>query len=55
LEDKGKATDELKALAAPLVNWIRENHGYHTEIHISADYVSVKHDGVGIPYPISEK
>ena len=47
--------EELKTLAAPLVEWIRENHGYHTEIHISADLVCVKHDGMGIPYPISEK
>ena len=46
---------ELETLAAPLVEWLRVNHGYHTEIHISSDYVSVKHDGFGIPYPISEK
>ena len=45
---------ELEQLAAPLVEWIRKNHGYHTEVHISADYVCVKHDGMGIPYPISE-
>lgn len=47
--------EELKALATPLVNWVRENHGPHTEICISYDHVWVKHDGIGIPYPISEK
>ena len=47
--------EELKSLATPLVEWIRKNYGYHTEVHISADLVCVKHDGMGIPYPISEK
>lgn len=46
---------ELKSLAAPLVEWIIKYHGPHTEIHISWDYVSVKHDEVGIPFPYSEK
>ena len=47
--------EELKTLAAPLVEWVRENYGYNTEVHISADFVCVTHDGIGIPYPISEK
>lgn len=46
---------ELETLAAPLVNWIRENHGYHTEVLVSADHVCVKHDGAGIPFPFTEK
>ncbi|WP_273483666.1 hypothetical protein [Desulforamulus ruminis] len=46
---------ELEALTTPLVAWIRENHGPHTEVHVSWDYVSVKHDGVGIPFSYSEK
>lgn len=47
--------DELKVLATPLVEWVRENHGPHTEICISYDRVQVKHDGTGIPFPYSEK
>jgi hypothetical protein len=46
--------NELKQLAAPLVEWIRKPYGYHTDVVITADYVCVKHDGVGVPYPISE-
>lgn len=45
---------ELEALAAPLVEWIREHHGPHTEVHISWDHVWVRHDGIGIPFPYSE-
>lgn len=48
------ALSELKSLAAPLVEWIRKNHGYNTEVHISADFVCVKHDGMSLPFPIIE-
>jgi len=47
--------NELKQLATPLVEWIRKTYGYHTDVVITADYVCVKHDGIGIPYPITEK
>lgn len=45
----------IKELAEPIVNWIREHHGANTEVHISWDYVSVKHDGIGIPFPYSDE
>lgn len=41
---------ELETLAAPLVEWLRENYSPHTDIVISWDHVWVKHDGMGIPY-----
>ncbi|MNW46961.1 hypothetical protein D3C74_242790 [compost metagenome] len=52
-----KAKEEmatLESLAAPIVDWIREHHGPHTEVHISWDHACVKHDGMGIPFPYSE-
>lgn len=55
LAHSGAAMAELKALATPLVEWIRKYHGPHTEIHISWDYVAVKQDDVGLPFPYSEK
>ena len=42
---------ELEALASPLVKWLREQYGPHTEITITWDYVCVKHDGGSIPFP----
>ena len=45
---------ELETLSAPLVDWIRKNYSYHTEVHISADFVGVKHAGIGLPFPITE-
>lgn len=45
----------LTELAAPLVEWIRENHGPYTEVLVSWDCVSVKHEGAQIPFPYSEK
>ncbi|GIP57875.1 hypothetical protein [Paenibacillus woosongensis] len=53
-----KAKEEmatLESLAAPIVDWIREHHDPHTEVHISWDHVWVKHDGIGIPFPYSGK
>ena len=46
---------ELELLATPLVEWIRTTYGFNTEVRISADFVQVTHDGMSIPYPISEK
>lgn len=50
-----KAMAELETLAAPLVEWIRDNHGPHTEICITWDRVTVKHDGMGLPFPYPSK
>lgn len=49
------AVAELEAVAAPLVEWIREKHDPYTEISIMWDRVQVKHEGIGIPFPYSEK
>jgi hypothetical protein len=45
--------EELEILTAPLIDWLRKHHNPHTAIYISWDYVSVKHDGMGIPFPYS--
>lgn len=45
----------LRELTAPIVEWIRENHSPHTEVHISWDHVWVRHDGIGIPFPYSDE
>lgn len=50
-----KAMAELETLAAPLVEWVRNNHGSHTEICITSDRVTVKHDGMGLPFPYPSK
>lgn len=53
--DKSKEKiDNLEKLAAPIVDWIREHHGPHTEVHISWDHVWVKQDLLGLPFPYSE-
>jgi len=46
--------DELEALAAPIVAWIREHHDPHTEVHISWDHAWVRQDILGVPFPYSE-
>ena len=46
---------ELEHLATPLVEWVRTTYGFNTEVRISASFVQVTHDGIGIPYPITEK
>lgn len=48
------AMEDVKRLSAPLVEWIRENYGYNAEIHISADFVCVKHCSMSLPFPITE-
>lgn len=50
-----KAVAELETLATPLIKWIRDNHGPHTEICITWDHVTVKHDGMGLPFPYPSK
>ena len=58
LEQQAKSKDllmELKSLTAPLVGWLRENYGPHTEIDITWDFVAVKHDGIGVPFSVTEK
>jgi hypothetical protein len=47
--------DALEALTAPLVNWIREHHDPHTELHISWDHVWLRQDLMSIPFPYSER
>jgi len=55
LPEQASAMKELEQLATPLVEWIRTNYSYNTEVRISADFVQVTHDGIGIPFPIMEK
>jgi hypothetical protein len=45
----------LEELAAPLVEWIREYYTPYTAVLVSWDSVSVKHEGIRIPFPYSEK
>ena len=47
--------DELKTLAAPLVEWLRKHHNPLTEIRISWEHVEVKQDYCGVPFPCSIK
>lgn len=47
--------DELRALASPLVEWIRENLGPCAEIRITYDSAQIWDEGASIPFPYSEK
>lgn len=53
-EKKREEIATLEKLAAPIVKWIREHHGPHTEVHISWDHVWVRQDLLGLPFPYSE-
>ena len=47
--------DELKILAAPLVEWLQKHHNPLTEIRISWELVEVKQDYCSVPFPCSIK
>lgn len=46
--------DELKVLAKPLVDYLRENHHPHTTIIVTYDRVVVVEDVIGIPFPTED-
>lgn len=54
-ENYKEKNDVLEELAAPIVEWIREHHGHHTEVHISWDHVWVRQDSLSLPFPYLEK
>jgi hypothetical protein len=54
-EQQAAAVDKLKTLTAPIVKWIIDNYNPHTEVLVGWDRVDVKHLGMGIPFPYSEK
>lgn len=43
--------EELKRLVAPLIEWLRENYGPYTTVHISWDRVDVEQLIMGLPFP----
>lgn len=45
---------ELEKLALPIVEWIRDHHDPHTEVHISWDHAWVRQDLLSLPFPYSE-
>jgi len=47
--------DEIKALAAPLVAWIREKGNPHIEIRIANNYVATTQNVIGIPFDYSNE
>lgn len=41
--------EELKKLALPLIEFLKKNYNPHTSIVITADYIRIVSDEVGIP------
>jgi len=54
LESVSRMT-KLRDLSTPIVEWIRNIYGPNTEVHITWDRVQLKHDGIGIPFPIVDR
>ena len=50
-----ESIEELKRLGTELIAWIIKYHDPYTEVTVSWDRISVKHEGVGIPVPYLEK
>lgn len=45
----------LKEVAAPLIQWIRENYGPYTNVLVSWDSASVMQEGDSVSLPYSEE
>ena len=48
---QGDASDEeqLEKLCQPVVDWLKKNHGPHTEVRISAEHIDLVESVIGIP------
>ncbi len=53
IANAGKRTEELKTLAEPLVEWLRDNYNPHYEIVISWEFTTIKREDSGVPFPFN--
>lgn len=49
-----KDLEELKQLAAPLVDYLRKKHHPHTAIVVTDDRAVLLEEMMGVPFPIED-
>ena len=50
-----KSIKEFKALAQPLIEYLRKKHGPHTEIRVTWDQALFLSEELGIPFPYTDE